>query len=131
MSGYGIDTSVLVRLLTGRPKADFEQVSIRLAQIRQSLPVPLAVSSLVIAEAYAVLQHHYSFSKKEAREALRMVLASGLVAPVDGVEIHMAIAATGEPGLADRLIALDYERHGLRILTLDRQMQRLRGCEIL
>ena len=42
-----------------------------------------------------------------------------------------ALRETKEPGLTDRLIALDYDRHQTIVLTLDRKMAALLGCERL
>jgi predicted nucleic acid-binding protein len=131
MSTYGIDTSVLVRLVIGRPAAEFQAARTRLLGLHSISNIPIVVSSLVIAETYAVLQHHYGFTKTASSAALRLVFTSGLLEPLDGGEVMMAISSSTEPGLADRLIALDYQKHGRHVLTFDRKMARLSGCEKL
>ena len=50
---------------------------------------------------------------------------SGLVRPLNGRAVIRALESTGNPGLFDRLIADDYEKAGLEVLTLDRKMARL------
>ena len=70
-------------------------------------------------------QHHYNISKADARIALLSVLRSGLVAPMNGQSVISALEAPATPGLLDRLIAEDYNRADLKILTLDRKMTTL------
>jgi predicted nucleic acid-binding protein len=131
MPAYGIDTSIFVRLLTGLPAADYQATLKRLTAIRGSQPQPITVANIVIAEAYAVLQHHYGVSKTDTRNAMLAVLTSGLVEPLHGDVVLDALRETKEPGLTDRLIALDYDRHQTIVLTLDRKMAALLGCERL
>jgi predicted nucleic acid-binding protein len=131
MPAYGIDTSIMVRLLTGQPEVDYQTTVNRLTALRTSQPEHITVANVVIAEAYAVLQHHYGLAKPAAREALLSVLTSGLVEPAHGDAVLDALKSTKEPGLTDRLIALDYARAGATTLTLDRKMAMLPGCSRL
>lgn len=131
MPAYGIDTSILVRLLTGQPEAEYQTTLTRLTTLRTSQPEHLTVASIVIAEAYAVLQHHYGLAKPAAREALLSVLTSGLIEPARGDGVFHALKTTKEPGLTDRLIALDYAGLGATTLTLDRKMALLPDCQKL
>ena len=80
------------------------------------------VSNQVVGEAYIAVQHHYGVSRADARASLLDVLRSGLVAPLNGRSVIEALNASGGPGLFDRLIADDYSRAGLEVLTLDRKM---------
>ncbi|MEO5958213.1 MAG: PIN domain-containing protein [Opitutaceae bacterium] len=131
MPAYGIDTSIFVRVLTGLPAADYQATVKRLAAIRASQPEHITVANIVIAEAYAVLQHHYALSKADARAAIRSALSSGLLEPAHGDAVLDALREMKEPGLTDRLIALDYSYRGATVLTLDRKMAALVGCERL
>jgi predicted nucleic acid-binding protein len=131
MPACGIDTSIFVRVLTGLPAADYQATVRRLAAIRAAQPEPITAANIVIAEAYAVLQHHYALSKSDARAAMISALTSGLIEPAQGEAVLDALRATKEPGLTDRLIALDYARQGATTLTLDRKMAALAGCERL
>ena len=58
-------------------------------------------------------------------------LAVGLVAPLNGQSVILALRSKGQPGLFDRLIADDYSRAGLQTLTLDRRMASLPGAQRL
>ena len=122
---YGIDTSVLVRLLTGDPEKDFEYCVSKLRALVEDQTSEVFVSNQVVGEAYVAVQHHYGVSKADARASLLNVLRSGLVAPLNGRLVIEALNASGGPELFDRLIADDYSRAGLEVLTLDRKMAAL------
>ena len=127
---YGIDTSVLVRLVTAEPERDFQHcVDALRAMIEQDAEI--FASNQVIGEAYIVLQHHYDISSDEARSALVDVLTSGMVAPLNGQTVISVLEDTGGPGVFDRLIADGYTHAGMETLTLDRQMARLSGVSRL
>jgi predicted nucleic acid-binding protein len=79
---FGIDTSIVVRLVTGRPPEIFNRCVNRLEQLVAEQGTELFASCQVIGEAYVSVQHHYGISKLEARRALVKLLRSGLVAPV-------------------------------------------------
>ena len=92
----------------------------------------LHASAMVIGEAYISLQHHYGVSKPDARFGLIQALSSGLIKPVHGAATLEVIAqAASGCGLIDRLIAHDYERSTLNVLTLDRKMARLPSAKRL
>ena len=122
---FGIDTSVLVRLLTRDPEKDFEYCVNQLSALVDDQGGEIFVSNQVIGEACVTVQHHYGVSKAEARASLLDALCSGLIAPLNGRSVIEALAAVGGPGLFDRLIADDYSRAGLEILTFDRKMASL------
>jgi predicted nucleic acid-binding protein len=121
---FGIDTSILVRLLTGDPEEGFERCVAKLTALVEA-DAEVFASNQVIGEAYIAVQHHYGVSKPEARDALTSVLKSGLVAPLNGAGVYAVLGAEGGCGLLDRLIAEDYQRVGLITLTLDRRMASL------
>jgi predicted nucleic acid-binding protein len=131
MPAYGIDTSIFVRLLTGLPAADYQATLKRLITIRESQSQPITVANIVIAEAYAVLQHHYGVNKTDTRQGMLSVLTSGLVEPLHGDAVLDALREIKEPGLTDRLITLDYDQRQTTVLTLDRKMAALPGCSRL
>lgn len=132
MPRYGIDTSILVRLLTGEPATDYEQTAQALERILLDDPAAeIVASNMVIGEAYFVLQHHYQVSKEGARSALISVLTSGLVKPRQGPAVLKILAETRGPGLMDCLIVSDYSADDQITFTNDRQMQKLPGCRLL
>lgn len=121
----GINTSILVRLVSGDPQRDFQECVGRLTALVQDEDTELVASNQAIGEAYIALQHHYGLSKKEAREDIAQTLQSGLVAPLNGLRVLEALAADKGCGLIDRLIADDYRQKDLIVLTLDRKMAAL------
>ena len=131
MPAYGIDTSIFVRLLTGQPEADYQSTLKRLSAIRASQSEPITVANIVIAEAYAVLQHHFGLSKMDTRVAMIAALTSGLIEPAHDDDVLDALRTTKKPGLTDRLVALDYALQHAVVLTLDRKMSFLPGCQRL
>jgi predicted nucleic acid-binding protein len=68
----GLDTSVILRLVTNRPQPMASEVA---DYIRALLAAgdTFAVSDLVVSEAYFALQHHYDLSKEQAIESLRLL----------------------------------------------------------
>ena len=122
---FGIDTSILVRLLTGEPASDFEFCVAKLTKLVEDSAAEIIASNQVIGEAYVAVQHHYGVSKADVRSGLIDVLRSGLVTPLNGATVIEALKASDGPGCFDRRIADDYRHVGLDTLTLDRRMSGL------
>jgi predicted nucleic acid-binding protein len=122
---FGIDASILVRLLTGEPEGSFAHSVSRLSALVEADRAEIFASNQVVGEAYVAVQHHYGVSKSDARAGLVQVLHSGLVAPLNGSSVFTALETEAGCGLLDRLIADDYDRVGLVTLTLDRKMAAL------
>lgn len=119
---YGIDTSILVRLVTKDSPNDYERCVHELANLVENDECEIVASNQAISESYAALMHHYDVTNADARAALLDILTSGLVAPMNGPTVLEALAASAQPGLFDRLIVDDYSKAGLETLTLDRRM---------
>lgn len=128
---YGIDTSVLVRLVTGHPEDGFEYSLSALRALVEDDGAEIFASNQVIGEAHVAIQHHFGISKLDARAGLLDVLQSGLVAPLSGGSVIAALGASGGAGLLDRLITSDYSRANLSVLTLDKRMAALPGAGLL
>ncbi len=128
---FGIDTSILVRLVTGDPEREFEDCVRKLSALVEREGADVFASNQVIGETYVAIQQHYGVTKSEARKALGSILRSGLVAPWNGEGVFAALAAETGCGLLDRLIADDYRKAGLVTLTLDRRMAALQGAKRL
>jgi predicted nucleic-acid-binding protein len=118
---FGIDTSVMVRLLVGEPADLTAKASARLLEahrLRQSV----IVSDLVIGEAYHALKYHYDIEPAHIRQAMATMLTSGMVQPEPGSAVMAVLQdkATGKAGFVDRLIAARYGADGRTTLTLDK-----------
>ena len=122
---FGIDPSVLVRLLTRDPEKDFVYCVSKLGALVNEHGHEIFVSNQVVGETYVAVQHHYGVSKADARASLLDALRSGLVSPLNGRSVIEALKASGSAGLFDRLIADDYSRAGMEVLTLDQKMAAL------
>lgn len=130
LARFGIDTSILVRLLTGDPAEGFD-ACVRALKKLIADDAEIFASNQVIGEAYVAVQHHYGVAKADARAGLLSVLTSGLVAPLNGQGVLAELESTSGCGLLDRLIADDYRRAGLTTLTLDRKMASLPDAQRL
>ena len=119
---YGIDTSVLVRLVIREPQRDYDRCVTRLRSLVEDQGHQVFASNQVVGEAHVTLTHHYQATDAQARAGLVDALTSGLIAPLNGRAVVDALETSGGPGLFDRLIADDYARSGLETLTLDRRM---------
>ena len=128
---FGIDTSILVRLLTGTPADTYTACRNALQVLIEDRGAQILASNMVIGEAYVAVQHHYGVAKADARDALLKVLTSGMVSPLHGRSVLAAIANRSGAGLLDRLIADHYQREELVTLTLDRRMSALPETELL
>ena len=81
---YGTDTSVLVRLLTGQPAAEFERCVRELRALAENDGAQIFASNQAIGEAYIAAQHHYGATEAEARSGLLRILTGGVVSPLSG-----------------------------------------------
>ena len=107
----GIDTSVLVRLVTGLPPGTYSYCLRRIRELARD-GIDVIASNQVIGETYFTVYWHYGFSRASARAELTKVLTGGLVAPQNGQPVLDALTATGGAGLFDRLIADGYTQSG-------------------
>ena len=129
----GLDTSVVVRLLTGEPE-DLAGVALRYLMNRRREGDRVLVSDWVLAETYYALQHHYNASKKDTLNALRSFLATP---GIEGTgEVPEVIAAPGlesaKPGFIDRVIHANYLRSGVEeMATFEKAAARLPAVRVL
>ena len=79
---YGIDTSVLVRLITKDPEDEFDRCVGELRALVEEHDSEMFASNQVVGEAYVAVRHHYGVSAADARSTLTDALTSGLVAPL-------------------------------------------------
>jgi predicted nucleic acid-binding protein len=131
MPRFGIDTSILVRLVTGHPEAEFMRCEEALRRRVAEDGDEFVASNQVVGETYVVLQHHYGVSKARAREALAETLRSGYVQPESSDVVFGALGARSGAGLMDRLIAGGYAERGMKVLTMDSRMAKLDGVEAI
>lgn len=128
----GLDTSIVVRLLTGEP-APQAAVARRRLEEGAIAGRPPAVSDLVVGESYFALRHHYGVPHRQAIAALRTLLSDPRIVSTGAARrvLDEVVDETTTPGLMDRLIHGDYDRAGAMLLTFDRDAARLPRVELL
>jgi predicted nucleic acid-binding protein len=130
----GLDTSVVLRILTGEPEG---QARIVEGFLRASLHEGkrLVVSDLVISEAYFALVTHYGISKRRAADGLLEMLERGVVHPCQGacaVDVLQEMMTSGQkPGLVDRLIHAHYASLPGCMATFEKASRKLTGAVVL
>ena len=131
---FGLDTSVVLRLLVGAPH---DQAEAALSFVKKNLAagIKIVVSDLVVSEAYFALHAHYDVPKGEAIGVLLEMLRSGLVEPADGPAILTVLEAAArppaKPGFVDRLIHAQYGRANASMATFELAARRLSGTVVL
>jgi predicted nucleic acid-binding protein len=130
----GLDTSVVLRILTGEPEAQARTARALLrAAAHQARRV--VVSDLVISEAYYALVTHYEVSKAEAVRGLLEMLESGVVHSSRGdsaVEVLRAMKSSGQKlGLVDGLIHAHYVSLPAGMATFEKAFKKLAGSVVL
>lgn len=132
---YGVDTSVLLRVLTGQPVALAQKVRARLKDLWRS-GVQCSVCDVVVSEAYYALQHSYGISKEKA------ILALKQLAENPGFKFSNAACAAlatpnlakASPGFIDRVIHGTYvpDADGEHMmLTCERDAKKLGAVEVI
>jgi predicted nucleic acid-binding protein len=125
----GLDTSVVVRLLTGQPATLARIAGERLKHLHAKGET-IVVTDLVVAEAYYALTHHYGVPKTEARALLHRFGDSGVVT-LEPVGALPALLQSSGAGLVDRLIHARHRALGGTTLTFERRQAKLEGAELL
>ena len=128
----GLDTSVILRLLTGEPEA---QARHALEEIRTLMAkgTTLLVSDLVVAEVYFALQHHYGVPKAEALQVIATFLTDSGIKALGVATAVLAVPnlASVNPGFVDRLIHAEYMRFVTEVITFEKAGARLTGVRVL
>jgi len=132
MKFIGLDTSVILRLLTGTPEAQ-AKAAMRYLQELHKKQERAVVSDLVVAESYYALSYHYRVPRSEATEQLANLLHSGYVfAEPEGVAMDaLKQAGKANAGFVDRIIREQYLKFVAEIATFDIQFSRLPKMRLL
>lgn len=128
----GLDTSVVLRLLTGQPATQAEAAVVFLDDLQRRGDRPV-VSDLVVAETYFALQHHYGVSKADALRALRRMLDDGEIASTGAAHTLLSVrnVASAKPGFVDRLIHHAYIAGGGSMATFEKAPAKLNAVTLL
>ena len=129
---FGLDTSVVLRLLTGQPQ---DLAARALARYQDGIAAgdDFSVSDVVAAEAYYALQQHYKKTKEEALEALKgfssgegISFSQNFTVSINTLDIHKA-----NPGFVDRMLVSGYREQGQITLSCEKSFKRLADTEVI
>ncbi len=127
-----LDTSVVMRLLTGQPQDLAEAARHYLAEVEQS-GAKVFVSNLVVLEAYFACQHHYGMPKAAVLAGLHTLLSMPtlIVHPYLLPLLAAEGLASAKPGFLDRLIHAEANAARLPLGTFEKAAARLPFTRLL
>lgn len=127
-----LDTSVVMRLLTGQPQDLAEAARHYLAEVEQS-GAKVFVSNLVVLEAYFACQHHYGMPKAAVLAGLHTLLSMPtlVVHPYLLPLLAAEGLASAKPGFLDRLIHAEARAARLPLVTFEKAATRLPFTHLL
>jgi predicted nucleic acid-binding protein len=129
---WGLDTTVIVRLLSGDPADQAEIANKTLAGLRAAGEIPM-VDDLAIAEAYFALWYHYGIPKADVLAALQHFLASGdvITTGVAAKILNIENLAVAKPGFVDRVIHAGCQQRNRTLITFEKASAKLPGVRVL
>lgn len=129
---YGLDTSVVVRLLMNEPPELAEKAS---AFVESAIAEgnDFFISDLVASEAYYVLQKYYGKSKALAISDLKAVAASpGFAFSPEALSaLNTPEVWKASPGMIDRMIANGYAAKGYVTISCEKSFSKLDLTEVI
>jgi predicted nucleic acid-binding protein len=122
---YWLDTSLLLRLLTGDPPPLAEK-ALRVFREAEEGRLFLRVHPLVVAEAFYTLVSYYRANRKEAAETLLALLDRPGVEVEEGEAVTRALQEAGQGKLSfvDAFLLHRAEASGEGLATLDGALRR-------
>ena len=129
---YGLDTSVIMRIITGQPKDLADNVSAHVAGII-SVGGTIEISELPVSEAYYSLQHFYGLTKENAIKSIRGLMDEPGISftPEAKAALETPDAWRASPGFVDRMIANGYASRGCVTLSCEKDFRKLDFTEII
>ena len=129
---HGLDTSVVVRIISGLPEGAAEKVGERIAADISGGDA-FTVSALVLSEAYFALLHHYAFTKEEALQSLLAFSRTDGIQMPESIKAILGSAnlARANPGFVDRMIVSEYATAGSDTYSCEKSFRRLDGTVVI
>ena len=129
---YGLDTSVVVRLLVSEPPAlaakakDFVEAALDEGHL-------FYISDLAISETYFVLQHHYGKTKESAISSIQAIqeMPGFSFSPEAKAALNTPEAWKASPGFVDRMIAAEYAAKGFVTVSCEKDFRKLDFTEVI
>jgi predicted nucleic-acid-binding protein len=127
-----LDTSVVMRLLTGQPM-DLAIIARRYMVETEQAGAKVFVSNLVVLEAYFACQHHYGMPKDAVLTGLQSLLSMPTFAVHPQLLLLLANEglSTAKPGFLDRLIHAEATSARLPLVTFEKAAARLPQTQLL
>ena len=129
---HGLDTSIVVRIISGLPEDAARRVGERIAAEIVSGEL-FTVSPLVLSEAYFALQYHYNFTKEEALQSLRSLVQTDGICASESIRaiLDEPNLTTANPGFVDRMIVGEYAITGSDTYSCEKSFRKLHGAVVL
>lgn len=127
-----LDTSVVMRLLTGQP-LDLAKIARGYIAETEQAGAKVFVSNLVVLEAYFACQHHYGMAKDAVLTGLHELLSipTFIVHPLLLPLLTTEGLASAKPGFLDRLIHAEATTAHLPLVTFEKAASRLPNTQLL
>ncbi len=128
----GLDSSVLVRIVSGLPREQAEAVALRIGQILDGDGV-CEVSDIAVIEAYYALQQFYGMTKKQVLGHFRTLsLTPGFrFSPEASAALATPNVERASPGFIDRILAAGYRARGATTLSCEKSFRKLPLAEVV
>ena len=128
----GLDTTILVRIISGLPREQAEAVAARLSGILDD-GGRCEVCDIAVVESYYALQQFYGMTKAEVIGHLRTLsLTPGFVfSPEVSSVLETPNLDRASPGFIDRVLAAKYRSRQLATLSCERSFRKLPMAEVV
>lgn len=128
----GLDTTIIVRIISGLPEDQAERVALRLGEIISDGGV-CEVSAIAVVEAYYALQKYYGMTKEEAIGHLRRLSTTPgfRFSPETSAVLQAPHLERANPGFIDRVLAAGYHSRQLVTLSCEKSFRKLPDAEVV
>lgn len=128
----GLDTTIVLRLLTGEPERQFEKAK-KFIEEQLSNHKKLLISDLVMTESYFALYYHYKVPKAEVIQQLDNLLSSGMISQSPGSVCQKVIKdhKNHHAGFVDQIIYEQYCLFADTVVSFDQSMGKLDRAVLL
>ncbi|HYF48949.1 MAG TPA: PIN domain-containing protein [Planctomycetota bacterium] len=131
---YGLDTSVILRLLTGEPQ-DQALAAKTFVEQAAARGDRLVVSDLAVAEVYFALHTHFKVPKTDAPRVILRLFEDRLIEPEDGgvalIALNAVITSSRRLGFVDHMIHARYSTFTATMVSFERAAKRLNNAIVL
>ena len=129
----GVDTSFVIRLLTGDP-APLAEVALKMLKDVQSGGGSIVLSDLVLAESYYALHYHYQVPKAESLARLKEFVHADGIECTGSAKAILALPNLDKmsPGFVDRVIVDHYLALSVdEVVTFEKAARKINRVRVL